>query len=88
MAILSFKANFRNVGDSVVIVFDDKGWAILIDTSAEGSQTEGRSAFLTDGIWISWLMVAKRMSEPLSLPKFWCVLQGAPGCLFACELDL
>jgi hypothetical protein len=53
MAILSFKANFRNVGDSVVIVFDDNGWAILIDTSAEGSQTEGRSAFFTDGLWIS-----------------------------------
>ena len=50
IATLSCSANLWNVGGSVVIAFDDKGWVILIEDSAAGSQTEGRSAFLTDGL--------------------------------------
>ncbi len=50
MATLSFSANLLNVGERLVIAFDDKGLVILIEDSAAGSQTEGRSAFLTDGL--------------------------------------
>ena len=50
MATLLCKANFWNVGDKALNAFDDKGVVILIETSAEGSQTEGRITFSTDGL--------------------------------------